>query len=237
MSTLKKQNLKPKNVGFREGFTSTREGENENSFSFFPNAVEAKAPRAFTLIEMMVAVSLFAMVMLIGVGALLSLVETNRRAQAINSVVNNMNAALEGMSRSIRVGTTYHCRDSISFVPAAVLSIPQDCPEGGILLAFESSEGSRSDVDDQVVYRLNGTQLERSTQAGANGSWVALTAPEVTIDPDIFEFYVIGSTPKSSNGDDVQPRVLIKIKGSAPVPGGNTQFNVQAGITQRIIDI
>ncbi len=212
-------------------FQSTHYPLSTNNFS-------VKAQSAFTLIEMMVAVSLFAMVMLIGVGALLSLVETNRRAQAINSVINNMNAALEGMSRSIRVGTTYHCRTSASFVQPEDLSVPQDCAiGGGKLLAFESSEGSRSDVDDQVVFRLNGTQLERSLEAGANGTWVALTAPEVTIDPDVFEFYVIGSTPQSSGGDDVQPRVLIKIKGSAPVPGGTTQFNVQAGVTQRLIDI
>lgn len=193
------------------------------------------APRGFSLIEMMVAVSIFAIVMMIGVGALLSLIETNRRAQAINSVVNNMNAALESMSRAVRVGTTYHCRTSATPPAASVLSASQDCAVGGgKLLAFESSGGSRTDVNDQVVYRLNGTQLERSTSAGANGTWVALTAPEVSIES--FEFFVLGSAPGSS-GDETQPRVLMKMRGSAPVPGGTTEFNVQASVTQRIIDI
>lgn len=191
--------------------------------------------RAFTLIEMMVSVTIFSIVMLIGVGALLSLVETNRRAQAINSVVNNMNAALEGMSRAIRVGTTYHCRTSSAVPSPATLSVPQDCASGdGLLLAFESADGSRSDVNDQIVYRLNGTQLERSLQAGANGTWVALTAPEVAVES--FEFFVVGSLPQSS-GNNIQPRVLMKLRGSAPVPGGNTTFTVQASVTQRIIDI
>lgn len=192
--------------------------------------------RGFTLIEMMVAVSIFSMVMMIGVGALLSLVATNQRAQAINSVMNNLNAALENMSRSIRVGTLYHCVTSAATPPpappASEVSNPLDCASGGgKLLAFESSQGDPNDSADQVVYRLNGKQIERSLKAGANGSWVAITAPEVSV--DTFDFYVIGST----QGDNLQPRVLMRIKGSAKVPGGTTTFTVQASVVQRVLDI
>lgn len=179
----------------------------------------------------MVAVTIFAIVMTIGVGALLSLVEANRRAQAINSVMNNLNAALESMARSIRVGTVYYCQSSAAPPAPEVLSQPQGCTNGA-LLAFESSGGDLGNVNDQVVYRLNGTQLERSLNSG--GTWVALTAPEVSITS--FGFYVVGTAPLVS-GDTIQPRVLMRIKGSAPVPGGTTEFNVQASVAQRIIDI
>ena len=196
--------------------------------------MQNKSNRAFTLIELMVAVSIFAIVMLIGVGALLSLVETNRRAQAINAVMNNLNAAVESMSRSMRVGTTYYCSDS-SIPPApTALDDAQDCPdpdEGGILLAFEPAEGDASESNDQVVYRLNGTQLERSLFSGASNTWVALTAPEVSI--DTFNFYVIGAP----RGDGIQPRILMRIKGSATVPGGTTQFTIQSSIVQRLLDL
>lgn len=194
----------------------------------------ANAQRAFTLIELMVAVSIFAIVMLIGVGALLSLVETNRRAQAINSVMNNLNAAVESMSRSMRVGTTYYCSDSSIPPSPTTLDDAQDCPdpdEGGILLAFEPAEGDPSESNDQVVYRLNGTQLERSLFSGASNTWVALTAPEVSI--DTFNFYVIGAP----RGDGIQPRILMRIKGSATVPGGKTQFTIQSSIVQRLLDL
>ncbi|MBI3573842.1 type II secretion system protein [Candidatus Kaiserbacteria bacterium] len=98
--------------------------------------------RGFTLIEMMVAMSIFAIVMLVGVGALLSLVQANTRAQAINSVINNLNAAIENMSRTIRVGTVYHCETSPTPPSAATLATPQDCAAGGgVLFAFESSSG------------------------------------------------------------------------------------------------
>lgn len=194
-----------------------------------------KTERGFTLIEIMVAVTIFAIVMMIGVGALLSLIQVNKRAQGINSVINNLNAAVEEMSRSIRVGTTYHCETSATPPSPSVLATVKDCTSGkGLLFAFEPATGSLTDPNDQEVYRLNGTHLERSLQGGQNGTWVSLTAPEVQITS--FQFFVIGSTPQSSS-DNVQPRVVISIKGTAAVPGGPTDFSIQASVTQRLIDI
>lgn len=200
--------------------------------------------RGFTLIEIMVAVSIFAIVMLIGVGALLTMVEVNKRAQGINSVMNNLNAAVEQMSRSIRVGSTYYCGESSVAPSPLILSLPNDCAnQGGLLLAFEETGGDPDDITDQVVYRLNGTQLERSLCSGANqtcaggqkhGAWVAITAPEVEITN--FRFYVTGSTP-FSGGDFEQPRVVMVIRGTADVQGGPTEFTIQSSVTQRLIDI
>src|SRR3989338_1985894 len=76
--------------------------------------------RGFTLVEMIVSVALFATVMLVSVGALLSLMGANRKAQALQSVMNNLNVALDGMVRSIRMGSNYHCG-------AGTFSATQDC--------------------------------------------------------------------------------------------------------------
>ncbi len=191
--------------------------------------------RAFTLVEMLVAVAIFSIVMMIGVGALLSLIAANKRAEAINSVMNNLNFAVESMSRTIRVGTAYHCETSAT-PPGnpAMLSDPQDCASGGgLLLGFEKSGGDRSNVSDQMAFRLNGTQLERSTDAGA--TWVAITAPEVQIDS--FQFYVVGSQ-SASTGNTLQPRVLITIHGTADIPNSApTTFALQAAVTQRLLDL
>src|SRR3989344_2142786 len=61
----------------------------------------------FTLVEMIVAVALFAIVMVVAVAALLSLTAANRKAQAIQSVMNNLNITLDGMVRNIRMGVDY----------------------------------------------------------------------------------------------------------------------------------
>ena len=51
-----------------------------------PPLAAPTANSGFTLVEMIVAVALFAVVMLISVAALLSLVDANRKAQALQSV-------------------------------------------------------------------------------------------------------------------------------------------------------
>ena len=195
--------------------------------------MHVRTRRAFTLIEMMVAVSIFAIVMLIGVGALLSMVETNRRAEAIHQIMSSLNASVESMARSIRVGSVYHCEETNASQAPATLAQTRDCNQatGGILLAIESSNGDRSSNADQVVYRLNGTKLERSLTSGSLNSWVDLTSPEVTIES--FKFYVIGS----ASGDGIQPRVLITMKGSMTLPRGKTSLLIQTTVVQRLIDI
>jgi type II secretory pathway component PulJ len=185
---------------------------------------------------MMVSVAIFAIVMLIGIGALLSLVSANKRAQSLNSVMNNLNFALESMSRTIRVGSTYHC--TLNPNDLTGLTDPQDCASGGgKLVAFEESGGDPEDSGDQVVYRVNGSRIERSLAAGLDGTWVAVTAPEVSIEN--MEFFVVGSYPQSGvPSDALQPRVLIKIQGSAAVAGSEpSAFNIQAAVTQRILDL
>ena len=191
-----------------------------------------RTKRGFTLIEMMVSVTIFSIVMLIGVGALLSLIETNRRAQAISSVMNNLNAAVEGMSRTMRVGTTYYCSQSSTPPSQSVLATPTNCVSGQ-LVGFEASDGDPNDDGDQIVYRINGTQLERSLDSGSN--WVVLTSPEVSIDD--FNVLVTGA-PSQGSGDNIQPRAIIHIRGSAQLPDGDvTRFVVQTTATQRLLDL
>ena len=76
---------------------------------------------------MIVAVGLFSLVMLVSVGALLSLTGANRKAQALQSVMNNLNIALDGMVRSIRMGSDYHCGAGV-FIGTGNLD---DCSSNG----------------------------------------------------------------------------------------------------------
>jgi prepilin-type N-terminal cleavage/methylation domain-containing protein len=58
----------------------------------------------FTLIEMMVAVSLFVIVVMISMTAILSVVDSTKKAQSLKSVMNNLNFALETMTRTMKTG-------------------------------------------------------------------------------------------------------------------------------------
>lgn len=195
--------------------------------------------RGFTIIEMMVAVALFAIVMIIAVGALLSLVTANRKAQALQSVINNLNTTVDSMVRQIREGSNYHCDDGTGSV--ATIS---DCPNGKIRFAFERLGGDTSDSSDQMVYQFvdvasqcgagyTGGCIMRSANSGAPGTWAPVTAPEVAITS--MTFYVVGTTPR----DTAQPKAVVVIKGVAG--GGNikitTTFHIQSTAVQRVLDI
>src|SRR3990167_8744439 len=190
-----------------------------------------QSQKGFTLIEMIVAVALFAVVMLVSVGALLSLVGANRKAQSLQSVMNNLNIALDGMVRSVRMGSEYHCG-------TGVVTVPQNC-EGDTRLAFKPfCSGDNCDELERWVYAFDADgsycgvgRLCKSENAG--GKYYAITAPEVTINS--MKFYVIGTT----RGDTVQPKVVIEVKGTAgaKVVKTTTSFSIQATAVQRILDL
>lgn len=187
--------------------------------------------KGFTLIEMIVAVGLFSVVMLVCTVTLLALVGANRKAHALQSVMNNFSIALDGMVRSIRMGSDYHCG-------SGDITAPQPCEGGDTRLAFKPyCEGSCDSQNRWIyVYDAGGTfcgqgRLCKSKDNG--GSYYAVTADDVDIDD--FTFYVLGTTA----GDTVQPKVVVTVSGTAGAVDVKTQttFSIQATAVQRILDI
>lgn len=178
----------------------------------------------FTLIEMIVSVALFGIVMLVSVTALVALIDANRKAQALQSVINNLNIAIDGMSRAIREGSNYRCNSASG----------GDCTGGGDAIFFESHDGLTSDTGDDWVYEFRNGRIYKSVSGTTNqSSQVAITAAEVTIE-DV-TFFIFGS----DRSDSVQPKVMMVIKGSAGTTKANvkTTFHVQSTAVQRILDI
>jgi prepilin-type N-terminal cleavage/methylation domain-containing protein len=175
--------------------------------------------KGFTLIEMMTAVTVFLVVMTISMGAILGIFDANRKAESSKTVMDNLNFAVEAMSREIRFGKNYHC------ISTGTLTVPQNCPAGDTFLSFLSSDGV------QTVYRLNGTSMEKSSDGGS--TYTAVTAPEINISS--LNFFVVGANP--APGDTLQPKVLIKITGAAGTKTNTiTSFTLQTLASQRLID-
>lgn len=194
----------------------------------FRTTTRRSLKEGFSLVELLVAVALFSVVMTISVGALLSLVEANRKARALGLVMNNLNFALENMSRNIRIGSAYHCSSS-TIVPPNI-DATQNCANGGVLFAFEAFNGDPTTATDQIVYRFLGGRIEKSSDGGA--TFIAITAPEVTIED--MQFYAVGTT----RGDTEQPRVVMTVRGTAGISSrSKTSFSMQSTISQRVIDL
>lgn len=191
-------------------------------------------PKGFTLVEMMVAVAIFAVVMTVALGALLSMSESDRKAQTLKSVINNLNFSMDSMSRSIRTGQAYHCDAA-----QGSLSAGRDCD--GVTTLAASSFAYQPAQGGTTIYRLETSDttlcaqpasrvgcLVRSIDGGA--TYAAITSSEVYVNS--LKFYVTGA--ESVN---VQPKVTILISGIVTVSGSQTSaFNLQTSVTQRLYD-
>ncbi len=181
--------------------------------------ITQQTKKGFTLIELMVSISIFAIVMTMSMGAILSVLDANQKSQTVRSVVDNLNATLESMTRSIRFGTNYHCGST------GTITAPQDCISGDTTFSVLDSN------NNETTYSLSNSQIMRSVN-GATA--LALTSPDVVIQS--MTFYVFGTTP-FSQGDLNQPRVIILVKGQ--VNGKTTTmstFTLQTTISQRALD-
>ena len=206
--------------------------------------------RGFTLVEIMVAVSIFTIVMLMATGALLSILDSNRKVQSQQNIFSNLDFALESMSRTIRVGTKYRCLPGLG---SGNIEDTQDCTSGSnTIFAFEGFNGKPDSTlptssSDQIVYcRFNGVschfsgkQIARSNDGG--DTFVPITSPEIIIEG--LNFFVRGST--SGNGE--QPVVFISVYGCAGVAPSTScptsptkksvEFSLQTTVVQRLLDI
>ena len=183
----------------------------------------------FTLVEILVAVSIFALVVIVIVGALLSISNANLRSQAIRAVIDNLNLAVEGMTRKIRAGGAYHCGGGAP-------DLPLDCPftssSGFSQFAFEAVDGDPDDSSDQISYQLNQNRIEVKDIRISPES-LSLTAPEIKVNE--LKFYVEGA---GSKAEGRQPRVIIVLRGTAEVKGEVvTEFNIQTQASQRVLDL
>lgn len=174
------------------------------------NKKEKKLNSGFTLLEILVALALFIVVMTIGLGSVINILEANRKSSSLKSVMTNLNFAVEVMSREIKFGKDYGC--SIG-----------TCSSGDTRISFTSSDGL------SVIYRLNNSRIEKSVDNGS--TYQIITAPDIVVQD--LRFYIFGY----NTGDGAQPRVLISVRGySGSKPSIQTNFVVQTTVSQRILD-
>lgn len=186
--------------------------------------------RGFTVTELIVSVGLFSIVMTIGIGALLTIVDANKKTRSIQDVMTNLSFAIDDMTREIRVGSTYRCAPGEG---AAVQ--PRDCAGGRDQIKFEAHDGDSGDSGDQIIYRLNAGRIEKSENNG--GTFFPVTSEDVTIQD--LTFHVTGARDLfNSPSDDRQPRVVITLSGVAqPGTEFETSFQLQTTVVQRLLDL
>ncbi len=198
---------------------------------------QQKNTAGFTLVEILVSIAIFSVVVMISMGSVVTVLQTNRKAQALESVMNNLNIALDTMTTDLRFGTNYDCvvgGSIYNYVPN-----PPDCNVGGA----EHVGFIDRDLSPKIYYLSNGVikvkhfvglynttepTLPQSFSSSGSDDDLSLTASSVQITN--LRFYVSGSTLSGGS----QPKIIVVLQGKVEGVGGTgTSFNLQTTVSQR----
>jgi prepilin-type N-terminal cleavage/methylation domain-containing protein len=188
-----------------------------------------KENRGFTLTEMLISITLFTIVTTIAFTALYSIMDANTKAKTIKLVVNNLNIAMESMSRELRVGYDYSKSTYDSGASCDTVS------SGSTTIYFKTKDGC------DAYYQYNSTNKTIKKKIGkkdGSGNCPTLSAiSEASIVGDDvlingLKFYITGVGPSG----DIQPRVVILLQGETARSDIDTKFNIQTTVSQRKSD-
>lgn len=154
-----------------------------------------------TMIELIVAIGIFSLVIGMTIGIFVLAITTQRRITALKNVNDNVRFTIESMAREIKTGKNF---SSI-----------------GGSLSFNNANG------EAVVYRLNASIIEKSSNGGTNYS--AVTGPEVTI--NYLNFYLMGQLAS----DGLEPRITITIGATSQAGNQSANLKVQTTISERAL--
>jgi prepilin-type N-terminal cleavage/methylation domain-containing protein len=166
----------------------------------------------FTLIELMVATSIFMMIMLMAMGSIVVSGNASKRTQKLRYAMDNVNFALESMTRSIRMGTNYEeTSKGISFLLDSELD--------GESQKIEYFLGTEERQEYNSLYRT----IDDSPA-------VKIVSSDVNVEK--LDFII-----KGNRENDGSPSVYILMKGTVNIKGQeNTSFAIQTMASQRNIE-
>ena len=180
--------------------------------------------RGFSLIEMLIAVGIFAVIVMVAVD--MTLIASNAQIKASNTqaVQDNIRFGLELLAKELRTGNQYQ-----------ILNI---CTTAGTNeeIHFTDTVGPRVYYlrDDGIIMRAT-SAVTSSAQCsgGASDKFKPFTADEVLIEK--LRFDLRGQTTGPTDG---QPMVTIVLGVSArnPKPGLSFSMNLQTTVVQRLRD-
>lgn len=215
------------------------------------NSQRNKNTKGFTLVETMVSLSIFSVVMVASVGIILSIISSNKRNQAVNSVVNNLNYSIESMVRDIKTGFSYKCNYSPSTGQTvanfklepntsctntpinniALVSTINGTTEQIVKYEYKQPVGEQAGYIEKTVYTDTGGVITNAIYPLTDRINIDIKAMSFTVFPGTPLYTPAGTT----NPTPTQPSVAVLIKGTAKVNAINiSDFFIQTLISQRL---
>lgn len=195
--------------------------------------LQIKNKKGFTLIEVMIAVGLFTVVMVVGIGAVLNVNTAYKKTQKMRALIDNMGFVMEDMTKSIRTGTLYHCPTvlpDITFTSSSLSPFDAtNCIGQMLSIAFQPASSLNTTLSqNQYAYVIVSGVVYKLTSDGSPP--VQISPSEITIDGGKSGFVVAGNDPTSPE----QPRVMIRLEGKITYRGNDTPFELQTTVVSRM---
>lgn len=194
--------------------------------------INTKKNKGFTLIELMVSISIFSIIMLTAIGSFLITLNVAKNARALRFAMDNVNFAMESMTRSIRMGKNYYCPsippgDGSDTVFLGTDLGTADCPNGATFIAFVPQKANPA--GSYIAYRQRRVKEDFYTldRCDKTGTCVPTVSSDVNVKK--LNFIVKGS----SDSDDLQPSAYIIMQGEVMVRGKPVSFAIQTLASQR----
>lgn len=195
--------------------------------------------RGFTLLEMIVSLGIFSLVAVIAVGSLVRITGLNRRAQSLQSAMDNVSFALESMTRNMRYGTGFECTTANTFNRASTNATGCNSGSGNKGILYTSTKTGNGGCPLIHAYWFeevssNKWSIKKSEQLGCGDIIGFNTAVPIIDEKNVtitdVKFDVLTGANKYSLAN-------FKITGYAGIKETDqTKFTVQTAVSQRIAD-
>lgn len=192
------------------------------------------AKKGFTLVELLVSVTIFSIVVTMAVGAMLVLIDANAKAQNMQETMTNLTFAIDSISREVRTGSGLYCSD-IEPSDSLAENVNRNCDSGGVFLSVvEGGESLTGTGEARITYWINSESQQIERRIG-NGEWFPLTNSSVKITNGTF---YVSDSDTGLAGDEEQANATISLEGYAgDIENTDSSFAVQTTVTERILDI
>ncbi|MEK7071409.1 MAG: hypothetical protein AAB943_00550 [Patescibacteria group bacterium] len=193
-----------------------------------------KSCSGYTIIETMIAVSIFIVIVIFGTGVLLNANVLHQKSQDMRSIMDNLSFIMEEVSRNIRTGSNYRCINDGNY--STSLDVARSCSFGSGI-SFEYTWGDPDVSSDQWVYKIESNNLSKSTDGGGSWGSAPLNPDEIDLSA-VSGFSILGApAPSALPSDTQQPLVIIKLVGTITYQGVVSPFSIQTAVSQRLVDI
>jgi prepilin-type N-terminal cleavage/methylation domain-containing protein len=191
-----------------------------------------KKNTGFTLIEMLVALSLFTIVVTIAVGAFLSLIGASKGVQSEQSVMTTLTFVLDSMTREIRTGNNYYCTSG-NFSSQETYVAGNDCENGSTGISFvEAGSSITGSGATRIAYYYDSSGDGSILRRVGTGPAESIVSEGIAINNA--QFFVTGTDRLGAGTDTLQPTVTIILEARDDTGATTT---LQTTVTQRELDI